>query len=105
MPYVVLGKRPLTPIPEMKPQDQKTSAERDRSSVSTIMKRSTAREGPLVAVAPALVAAPVVLTLKRIGKAIRDMELPAVEKIAEETSGTPFHVLVRRCCRRRRAMP
>ncbi len=31
--------------------------------------------------------APVVTTLKRIGKAIRDMELPAVEKISEEQAG------------------
>jgi endonuclease-3 len=38
--------------------------------------------------------APVVATLKRIGTAIRDMELPAVEKISEEQAGTPFHVLV-----------
>jgi endonuclease-3 len=38
--------------------------------------------------------APVVATLKRIGQAIRDMELPAVEKISEEQAGTPFHVLV-----------
>jgi endonuclease-3 len=38
--------------------------------------------------------APVVATLKRIGRAIRDMELPAVEKISEEQAGTPFHVLV-----------
>jgi len=38
--------------------------------------------------------APVATTLKRIGRAIRDMELPAVEKISEEQSGTPFHVLV-----------
>jgi endonuclease-3 len=32
--------------------------------------------------------------LTRIGRAIRDMELPAVEKISEEQAGTPFHVLV-----------
>jgi endonuclease-3 len=38
--------------------------------------------------------APVVTTLKRIGRAIRDMDLPAVEKISEEQAGTPFHVLV-----------
>ena len=38
--------------------------------------------------------APVVATMKRLGKAIRDMELPAVEKISEEQAGTPFHVLV-----------
>jgi endonuclease III len=41
-----------------------------------------------------MAAAPVVPTLNRIGKAIRDMELPAVEKISEEQQGTPFHVLV-----------
>ena len=49
-------------------------------------------------VAPALTSAPapapLVVTLKRIGKAIRDMELPAIEKISEKQSDTPFHVLV-----------
>jgi endonuclease-3 len=43
---------------------------------------------------PSAVAAPVSQTLTRIGKAIRDMELPAVEKISEEQAGTPFHVLI-----------
>ncbi len=32
--------------------------------------------------------------MKRIGKAIRQLELPAVEKISEEQAGTPFHVLI-----------
>ncbi len=32
--------------------------------------------------------------LARIGRGIRDLGLPAIEKIAEEDSGTPFHVLV-----------
>jgi endonuclease-3 len=50
------------------------------------------RRTPSTAAAPA--SAPVVPTLKRIGTAIRDMELPAVEKISEEQAGTPFHVLV-----------
>jgi endonuclease III len=40
------------------------------------------------------IAAPVVTVLQRLGRAIREMELPAVEKISEEQAGTPFHVLV-----------
>ena len=32
--------------------------------------------------------------LTRIGRGIRDLGLPAIEKIAEEQSGTPFHVLI-----------
>ncbi len=42
----------------------------------------------------ATIAAPIDRTMKRLGKAIRDMELPAVEKISEEQAGTPFHVLI-----------
>jgi endonuclease III len=41
-----------------------------------------------------MIKAPVAATLKRIGTAIQDMDLPAVEKISEEQAGTPFHVLV-----------
>src|SRR5512134_3194738 len=32
--------------------------------------------------------------LTRIGKAIRDLGVPAIEKISEEQAGTAFHVLV-----------
>lgn len=39
-------------------------------------------------------AAPVDRTLKRIGAGIRALQLPAIEKISEEQSGTPFHVLI-----------
>jgi endonuclease III len=39
-------------------------------------------------------AAPVDKMLKRIGAAIRAMDLPAIEKISEEQSGTAFHVLI-----------
>jgi endonuclease-3 len=42
----------------------------------------------------ATAAAPIDRTMKRIGKAIRLLELPAVEKISEEQAGTPFHVLI-----------
>jgi endonuclease-3 len=42
----------------------------------------------------AVAAAPIEKTMKRIGAAIRAMELPAVEKISEEQAGTPFHVLI-----------
>ncbi len=42
----------------------------------------------------AAAAAPIEKTMKRIGKAIRQLELPAVEKISEEQAGTPFHVLI-----------
>ena len=38
--------------------------------------------------------APVDKMLKRIGAAIRAMDLPAIEKISEEQSGTAFHVLI-----------
>jgi endonuclease III len=43
-------------------------------------------------VAPA--SAPVDATLRRIGRGIRDLGLPAIEKISEEQSGTAFQVLV-----------
>ena len=39
-------------------------------------------------------AAPVDPMLKKLGAAIRAMEMPAVEKISEEQEGTPFHVLI-----------
>jgi endonuclease-3 len=39
-------------------------------------------------------AAPVDRTLTRIGEGIRALQLPAIEKISEEQSGTPFHVLI-----------
>lgn len=39
-------------------------------------------------------AAPVDPMLKRLGAAIRAMEMPAIEKISEEQQGTPFHVLI-----------
>lgn len=38
--------------------------------------------------------APVDRMLTRIGKAIAQMQLPAIEKISEEQSGTAFHVLI-----------
>jgi endonuclease-3 len=34
------------------------------------------------------------VVLTRIGKAIRDLGVPAVEKISEEQAGTAFHVLI-----------
>jgi endonuclease III len=43
--------------------------------------------------APAL-RAPVDAMLKRIGLGIRALQLPAIEKISEEQSGTPFEVLI-----------
>jgi endonuclease III len=39
-------------------------------------------------------AAPVDLMMKRLGAAIKTMEVPAVEKISEEQQGTAFHVLI-----------
>jgi endonuclease III len=39
-------------------------------------------------------APPVDAMLTRIGKAIRTLGLPAIEKISEEQSGTAFHVLI-----------
>jgi endonuclease-3 len=38
--------------------------------------------------------APVDAMLKRIGAGIRSLQLPAIEKISEEQSGTPFEVLI-----------
>ena len=37
---------------------------------------------------------PIVPVLKSIGRAIRSLQEPAVEKIAEETQEDPFHVLI-----------
>src|SRR5690349_14283653 len=37
---------------------------------------------------------PVAATLKRLGVAIRSMELPAIEKIAEDSMGDAFQVLI-----------
>ncbi len=37
---------------------------------------------------------PVAPTLKKLGKAIASLELPAIEKIAEELMGDAFHVLI-----------
>jgi endonuclease-3 len=34
------------------------------------------------------------VVLRRLGKAIQQMEMPAVEKISEEQVSTPFHVLI-----------
>ncbi len=61
-----------------------------------MMKRATELSATTTATATARAPVPALLvpTLKRIGKAIRDMELPAVEKISEEQTSTPFHVLV-----------
>ena len=39
-------------------------------------------------------AAPVHLVMRRLGRAIRKMELPAVEKLQEEKAGTPFQILI-----------
>lgn len=39
-------------------------------------------------------AAPVDAVLQRIRRGIRDLDLPAIEKISEEQKGTAFHVLV-----------
>jgi endonuclease-3 len=51
----------------------------------------TTRAVPVPTLRPALPVAP---TLKRLGVAIRSLELPAIEKIAEELEGDAFHVLV-----------
>lgn len=37
---------------------------------------------------------PIAPTLRRLGRAIRSLELPAIEKIAEETTDDPYQVLV-----------
>jgi endonuclease-3 len=50
-----------------------------------------AQAGQAAQTAPA---APLNRMLKRIGAAIRAMEMPAVEKISEEQAGTAFHVLI-----------
>jgi endonuclease III len=42
----------------------------------------------------AMLGAPVDLMLKRIGAGIRTLQLPAIEKISEEQSGTAFQVLI-----------
>ncbi|MCC6163904.1 MAG: endonuclease III [Acidobacteria bacterium] len=49
------------------------------------------RARPASVARPAL---PISPTLKRLGAAIREMELPAIEKIAEEHEADPFRVLV-----------
>ncbi len=51
----------------------------------------TTRAVPVPTLRPALPVAP---TLKRLGVAIRSLELPAIEKIAEEQMGDAFQVLV-----------
>ncbi len=51
----------------------------------------TPRAVPVPTLRPALPVAP---TLKRLGVAIRSLELPAIEKIAEESAGDAFQVLV-----------
>ena len=50
---------------------------------------------PVLSVTPTLrPPLPVAPTLTRLGKAIRSMELPAIEKIAEELMGDAFQVLI-----------
>ncbi len=49
---------------------------------------------PLPDVPAPVAVAPVDRVLKRIGAAIRAMELPAIEKISDEQAGTAFHVLI-----------
>ncbi|HEY5842757.1 MAG TPA: hypothetical protein VIU87_15095, partial [Mycobacterium sp.] len=49
------------------------------------------RSFPVPTLRPPLPVAP---TLKRLGVAIRSLELPAIEKIAEESMGDAFQVLV-----------
>jgi endonuclease-3 len=58
------------------------------------MARRLAAASPPVSLAAGVVPAPVEPMLSRLTRAIRDLGLPAIEKISEEQSGTAFHVLV-----------
>ena len=58
------------------------------------MQRPTRKTRPAVPVPTLRPALPVAPTLERLGVAIRSLELPAIEKIAEEQMGDAFQVLV-----------
>jgi endonuclease III len=59
-----------------------------------VAKRAAAGSAPVRPLAGGPVPAPVDSLLARLARGIRDLGLPAIEKISEEQAGTAFHVLV-----------
>jgi len=65
-----------------------------RRTIATAAPPANGKPRPPIRQPVSAAAAPVDAMLKRLGAAIRAMEMPAVEKISEEQEGTPFHVLI-----------